>query len=822
MAFKTRKILFALLLLMLASVSHARIYVDAVWSGKYGTDGSTTVWGTRFNTPQEACAAIQRTFKPNGIAASSLKSDRAAWVGSIGTCITDPESWVYPLVGLHFDCPAGAKQDSWSGQCYLESCPEGQTLYALSGTCVIKKDRYHPATCQPAFGNSIYPMTGTRRQQEVLGQWLGLEIAAVYDTSSQAPSNLPDARYNPQPTPSFGAMWQSTAHRKLVLQGMGSARPAVQVPRGGGRWVSFAGNGAGRYVPDADVNDQLVPIAGGGWRYLDARGQAQETYDATGNLTDIDRADGTKLKFHYSAAVGTGAPAVGLLMKIEDVNSGRKIQFAYEQPATPPDGTSPAPRLQTLTGPASELVKFDYNTAGHLRLITWPDARAREFRYEDTRFPWALTGLIDESGKLIGKYGYDDQGRAVATERGDGLDAYSVTYGSGPSWKITESLDPDQATLWRDHWWVGPADTQVQLPNQTWLSLQFVDVLGVPRPARQSQPAGAGCTASSSALTYDAHANVTQRDDFNGNRSCHGYDMARNLETSRVEGLDKTAVCGDLTKDGAKLPIGSRKTATAWHPDWRLETKRTEPRRITRYVYNGQPDPLNGNAVLNCAPAEAKLADGKPIAVLCKKVEQASTDTTGSAGLSAVRDGSVPNRVWSYTYNAAGQVLTEIDPLGKVTKYAYYDTTTADYTKGDLKSVTNPASQVTTFTKYNKHGQVLESGDPNKLLTVNTYDDRQRLKTASVGGLLTTYDYWPNGLLRQVTQPDASFLSYEYDAAQRLRVVKDQLGNRIDYTPDSAGNNKLETLTDPSGVLRRQLKRDFDALNRLQQATGRE
>jgi len=34
---------------------------------------------------------------------------------------------------------------------------------------------------------------------------------------------------------------------------------------------------------------------------------------------------------------------------------------------------------------------------------------------------------------------------------------------------------------------------------------------------------------------------------------------------------------------------------------------------------------------------------------------------------------------------------------------------------------------VTQYTKYNKHGQLLESLDPNGVLTVNTYDLRQRL-----------------------------------------------------------------------------------------------
>lgn len=40
--------------------------------------------------------------------------------------------------------------------------------------------------------------------------------------------------------------------------------------------------------------------------------------------------------------------------------------------------------------------------------------------------------------------------------------------------------------------------------------------------------------------------------------------------------------------------------------------------KLTIDVYNGQPDPFNGNAIASCASASARLVDGKPIAVLCK------------------------------------------------------------------------------------------------------------------------------------------------------------------------------------------------------------
>jgi YD repeat-containing protein len=112
--------------------------------------------------------------------------------------------------------------------------------------------------------------------------------------------------------------------------------------------------------------------------------------------------------------------------------------------------------------------------------------------------------------------------------------------------------------------------------------------------------------------------------------------------------------------------------------------------------------------------------------------------------------------------------------------------------------------------------------DANNIVTDYTYDLRQRLKTVSVAGQVTSYDYWPTGLLKRVTQPDSSYVDYGYDDAHRLTSLTDHLGNRIEYTLDNAGNRTAENVKDPAGALSRQLTRVFDALGRAQQTTGRE
>jgi len=299
--------------------------------------------------------------------------------------------------------------------------------------------------------------------------------------------------------------------------------------------------------------------------------------------------------------------------------------------------------------------------------------------------------------------------------------------------------------------------------------------------------------------------------------------LTRNVETTRVEGLANTAVCSAVTAAAATLPTGARKISTEWHPDWRLETRRAEPRKITTWVYNGQPDPFNSNAIGSCAPSGALLPDGKPIAVLCKSVEQATTDADGSLAFSATASGSP--RVTSVAYNQYGQVVTRTDPRGFSTTYTYHASSTTDHTQGDLQSVTNAAGHVLQYPRYDKVGRVLRMVEPNGVTTETVYTPRGWVRTVTMsptsgGPQITSYLHEPTGQMSQVTLPDGTTLSYSYDAAQRLIGVTNGAGNTVTYTLDTAGNRTAEDYKDPGGTLARSITRVYDALNRLQYVTG--
>ncbi|MDO3556689.1 RHS repeat domain-containing protein [Ralstonia pseudosolanacearum] len=588
-----------------------------------------------------------------------------------------------------------------------------------------------------------------------------------------------------------------------------------------GRQIDFDMS-RGTPEPNADINDRAVKTtdASGNvqWR-LTREDNTIELYAANGALLSRTTADGKTVTYSYSTASTptTIAPTSGLLIAQTDP-FGRALSFRYNSTGLMTQMTDPAGRAYNYTYDTTS-AECAAGTCNRVVQVQFPDQFARQYLYNESSLigastppsPPLLTGINEvwpatsnSAGQTVraSTFGYDSSNLSILTQRAGGLDQYTVTSRSSGSVTVKDPLGAQRTTAYQT-------------------------LFGATYPSSRSQPAGSGCSASTTSWNYDAHGNAASTLDVNAHRTCSAYDLSRNLETARVEGLSNTATCSTYTATGAILPAGSRKVSMQWHPEWRLEVKRAEPGKIITSVYNGQPDPFNANATASCAPSTALLPDGKPIAVLCTQVEQATTDMDGRQGLSASLQSAVPNRVRSWTYNAYGQILTETDPLNNTTTYTYYSDTSftgADpnavgHTLGDLQSVTNAKGQVTRYTKYDKHGNVLESVDANGVTTTNTYDLRQRLLSVSVGGQSTSYTYDAAGQLLNVTAPDGSSIGFTYDGAHRLTGVSDSQGNSISYTLDAIGNRTQEQAKDSSGTLSRQITRVIDSLNRLQKVT---
>ena len=646
-----------------------------------------------------------------------------------------------------------------------------------SGYCV---PRYAPDQCPgcpgtspPTVGNPISPYTKLKVQRErdyVGGGTHPLVFERIYASGL---FNRPD-----------GNVWRHTYSRQIQNDTTGTSEVAFAY-RANGETYSFRRQG-NDYVFNGYVNHRLQRLvnAGGaltGWKLYVADDESTETYDAQGRLTEIEDRIGFRRYVEYAtdATVSTVVPFAGLLTKVRD-DYGRSLRFEYTD--------SRYPRHYTrLIDDAGQAIVYSYIAqTGLLNGINYPvplpngQPATRGYGY-DLPGPGrgicanCMTVIVNENGVEHSRIFFTQDRTAERTRRAGNTLQYEV--GSGPESVFV--TDPFNVTRTYQHQQIG---------GRWFLS-------GI------SGPECPECGPKSA--THDVNGNPASKTDWNDNRTNYTYDLARNLETQRVEGL---------TAAGATTPQ-TRTTNTQWHATWRLPTVVAEPLRITTYVYNG-----DGGA--NCGTK----ADGVTLVpgVLCSRTVQATTDANGAAGFGATPTGAP--RTWSYTYNRNGSVLTANGPrtdVADVTTYTYYANDDADLGKrGNVETITDAAGNVTTITAYNVHGQPTSMTDANGLVTTMTYDARLRLTSRNVGGEITGYQYDGVGQLTKVTLPDGSFLAYTYDDAQRLTALQDNLGNRIAYTLDAMGNRTAESVFDPANVLAQTRTRVISNLNRLFREVG--
>ena len=689
-------------------------------------------------------------------------------------------------------------------------CPAS---YTLSGsTCTLPPDIPDPQknNDEPdcGVGNPCNAGTGNKYQSEVDYAGSGiypLLLERVYNSGSTTPSSVEASVW--------GSRWRGVYDRSIAYATNGTISTAT-AKREGGKQYYFNLSGAS-FVGDADVVGKLVRVgvdANGnatGWTYTNKNDEI-ESYNASGRLISLTNRTGQIQALTYSDGTtganggyvldATGAntttilPA-GRLIRITDLAS-RRLQYGYDV----------AGRVVKATDPAGGVTTYAYSDAtstANLTAVTYPDGKIRTHLYNEAAnvsstpnagvsYVNSLTGMLDENGNRFASWTYDAAGRATSSEHGSfgsGIDHIGLTYTA-----------PDAS---------GNSTTNVTDSRGAVRTYNFATILGVVKSAGQSQPGGSGSLASASALTYDANGNVASRTDFNGNKTTYSYDMARNLEASRTEGLN---TAGNATP-------ATRTITTTWHPTWRLPLVTSE--------YNGATatgtDLRRTTNVYDTKGNITSITVADPVRNLTRTTTITYTYSSVVPGLvlSKVVDGprTDVNDITTYNYYDANATCTAssaapfIDPITN---------TSLDNLgcRGQLLSKTNALGQTTTYGRYNHHGQVEQMTNANGLVTTSTYDLRQRLLSRTVGTQTTSLTYDNAGQVIRLTMPDTSQLNYTYDAAHRLTEVQDILGNKVTYTLDSEGNRINEATTDPLGNLAKTITRSYDALNRLQQVTG--
>ncbi|MBB5874910.1 RHS repeat domain-containing protein [Xanthomonas sp. 3498] len=532
------------------------------------------------------------------------------------------------------------------------------------------------------------------------------------------------------------------------------------------KFVLLSGNA---YRGSRNESDLLIR-QGNTW-LLKRPGGEQRTYNTDGLLTNIffQAAPDRSVSLSYQK---------GRLLQVMD-GLGRTLSFYYENGL-----------LSALALSDGSTVHYEYDAERNLAAVVRQDGSRREYVYNESGAAPAsirhlLTGIV-EDGVRYASFTYVDDGKVASS--GLHVDAGMVE-------KTTLNYVDNGAVL-------------VTQPNGT--SYQYTIGAGAFR-----QVTGIVGPNLSLSRTFTDDGRLAASVDGNGVRNTWSYDESLSGGGSSITEVEAAGKAEQRTRTrirDADNQIVQLRSSTSQGVS-----------SITNYVYSANGalsaqctiDPSSASALAyNCGSASAPQTGVRQQLLKYCSADDVTGSTCPMAGLLMQKSGP----------------RTDVDDVTGFTYYPTDDSTcstssaTCSHRKGDLWKVTNALGQVTEYLAYDGAGRVLSVKDANGVVTDYTYHPRGWLTASKVRGAddssesddrITSIDYWPTGLVKQVTQPDGAFTRFTYDAAHRLTDIADNAGNTIHYTLDNAGNRSKEDTKDASGTLKRTLSRVYNQLGQL-------
>ncbi len=521
----------------------------------------------------------------------------------------------------------------------------------------------------------------------------------------------------------------------------------------------FAYDGTGGYVvTDGAGRSASVDILPGGRiaRVTDGSGAtASQVYDAAGNLTGLRGPDGTLTRLAIDAA--------GRVTGVTDGN-GATVAFAYQ-------GNSDRPiRFTDARGAARG---FDYDGLGRLTQVRWADGTAIGFGYDAAG---NLDSVVNRRGEAI-EYDYDARGRLTAQSAGT---SGATSYAYDAAGRLTAATNAAGTT--RLAYDAAGRVTSIDYPNGRSLAYQY-DAAG--RRTAMTDQAGrlqtyaydaAGRLAAigdnDGVLTryaYDGSGLLAREENRNGTVTNYSYDAAGRVTEIANLGGDGAAT-SDLrySYDAAGQRTGMTTLDGAWRYGYDaagqlvsadfVSTRAGVPNKSLAYAYDAA-----GNRT-------SAVEDGVVTAYTANALNQYVT--AGAA---------------SFTYDAAGNMLTRIDAEG-TTRYGWD-------VENRLISVSGPGHETAyEYDVFGNRSAVIENSVRTDYLVdpfglgdvVGEYD--------ASGSLIASY---ANGLGLASRKAGGTVAFYDADAVGSVVGVTDGTGRLADsyaYTPFGTEFYEKETI----------------------------
>ena len=459
----------------------------------------------------------------------------------------------------------------------------------------------------------------------------------------------------------------------------------------------------------------------------------------------------------------------------------------YSPPYNDPETVTDPSALAGLTPPIKPAFRYTYDTAAHF---------------------YRLTGESDERGAtaLVTTYAYTtENGGDVVTATAPGNFVTVTKY--NPNGTVRDKIDANGKTTHIEYYPVTADNIAAGSAGQLWW------IVG---------PDGVKLTYTA----YDKNGNPTEfklTDTNNADipvKTTQGYDALNRLVSVLKEStLVPPRFPANLTRFGYD-DAGNRNSL--------IDAETHE----TKYEYRYDHQIKKVTSTVNGLALDAVYEYGGTSCPSCSGVDK----------LTAVKD---PNQVKNnlpgtvYQYDAVGRLQYETDPLGKKTRYEYYDNGLLwkkyDATGGD------PGTLLVTY-QYNNRGLLTDRLFPDGTYVHNTYYPDDKLWTAENQNIAYTYTYYDNGRLKDVTDNvgrkisydsydnlgqrtqvtilkgggvDERVINYNYDTANRPWHITSSAGT-FTYAYDALG--RRDTLDYPNGT---QSVWDYDDLDRLAAITHR-
>lgn len=669
--------------------------------------------------------------------------------------------------------------------------PQGPASRPCSGGGCCKDNTQGANGTGPA--DPVWTYDGSLYLQYVdltVGTHFPIQLVRRYDSRSEYDSSV-------------GYGWSHNYDKRLYEYPDGS----IVIRTGCGHRSRYVYSGGGYVSPIDGATGELVSIGGSGGFEFRYRDGARDVYDSNGILSLVVAANGWQHELQY--ADGGRLPLIGTSPRSIDPNKPTLVAYA--------------PRLtrieeKTLYGtPTGYALDLQYNaTTGRLTRIVANDGREVNYTHD--------THLGATRGNLIGVSGLTDYSQTfayvVSSNNPDQHNVTAITDGTG-AYTVTNKYDAQDRV-------------KEQLQGGTTWTFDYT----VPGQTKTSEAVTGGATTQVRETThvFNAGGFLSKEIDALGNEIRYTYDgngdktrteMWEKQGTSLVllKAIDTTynAQSQKLTESVTLDPVGGQAAeviTTTWTytNGWvaSQQTVSSASPQIFRVEYG------------------FLFGGGLPVAI--NQVRQrkddgtfATTNYTYCSGIDvATPSEECPDRRLVKTIDGP---RSDVSDVVRIRYYTSTDTSGCGtstgncHRLGDRKQVVNALGQTIAFDRYDGAGRPVKIRDANNVVAEMTYHPRGWLQQQIVRGAndtvttddqITDYAVDARGNLTRLTTPDGNYADMVYDNQDRLTTIRDQAGNELRYTYDSAGNRLRDSgwVTLPSASEKRRMAMEFDKLDR--------